>query len=96
MARRHPGGPSRSRPVFKGFASFAGRSPAARLDAPHPRMPHFGPESLSFALKSLFCLVKAFKSSPREHVVVRKLQQGQSPEAAAILDEFLAGEGQEW
>lgn len=41
-------------------------------------------------------LVKAFKSSPREHVVVRKLQQGQSPEAAAILDEFLAGEGQEW
>jgi len=41
-------------------------------------------------------LVKAFKSSPREHVVVRKLQQGQSPEAEAILDEFLAGEGHEW
>lgn len=41
-------------------------------------------------------LVKAFKRNPREHAVVQKLQQGQSPEAEAILDEFLSGEGQEW
>lgn len=39
-------------------------------------------------------LVKAFKDHPREHAVVRKLQQGQSPEAQAILDEFLADLGQ--
>lgn len=39
-------------------------------------------------------LVKAFKRDPREHAVVRKLQQGQSPEAEAILDEFLADLGQ--
>jgi hypothetical protein len=39
-------------------------------------------------------LVKAFKDRPREHAVVRKLQQGQSPEAQAILDEFLADLGQ--
>jgi hypothetical protein len=39
-------------------------------------------------------LVKAFKSNPCEHAVVRKLQQGQSPEAEAILDEFLADLGQ--
>ncbi len=41
-------------------------------------------------------LVKAFKRNPREHVIVRKLQQGQSAEAEAILDEFLSGEGQGW
>ena len=41
----------------KGFASPEPRSPAARLDALHPRTPRFGPVSLSFAPESLFRLV---------------------------------------
>ena len=38
-------------------------------------------------------LVKAFKHNPREHAVVQRLQQGQSDESQAILDEFLSDDG---
>lgn len=38
-------------------------------------------------------LVKAFKRNPREHAVVKRLQEGCSDQAQAILDEFLLDGG---
>jgi len=65
------------------------------LRIPEDRKSRCKPQNINdSATYELF--VKAFKHKPREHAVVQKLQQGRSPEAQAILDEFLSFEGQEW
>ncbi len=39
-------------------------------------------------------MIKAFKENPEEHIIVKRLRQGQSPEAKAILEHFLCVAGE--
>jgi hypothetical protein len=70
------------------ISDWINKTLGVRDDHPKPCTPQSVNGSATYE-----ALVKTFKRNPRQHAIVKRLQEGESDQTQAILDEFLSDEG---